>query len=87
MNNTNYLAAMAHIGWAAFLTALVNGHANPALYPFLTTAVVLAGLKEFWFDARYELPKQTAWDNWSDFLEYLVGLGLGFGLTFLPVWS
>lgn len=45
--------------------------------------VLYAGLKEFWYDANYELPRQTALDNWTDFSFYMLGLVLGAAIVFV----
>ena len=68
-----FVAFFAHAGVAA----LVVEHST---WP-QTTAIgilVLAGIKEFWFDAKYETsPRQTFYDNLGDFAGYLAGAGLG----------
>ena len=35
--------------------------------------VIYAAIKEYWFDARYEVPHQTFWDNTEDFVGYISG--------------
>jgi hypothetical protein len=41
---------------------------------YLLAGFILYGLvKEYYFDARDEVPKQTFWDNTEDFLGYLSG--------------
>ncbi len=78
MNDPRYLAQIGHTlgGYAIVLTAFLF-FGRPSLLFSLPAIVVAAALKEFWYDARYELPKQTAFDNWLDFGFYLVGAGLG----------
>jgi len=39
-------------------------------------ALALAAIKEFWFDATYETPKQTFANNATDFGGYSLGIGL-----------
>ena len=59
--------------WFAFAALVIWG--DPVGFPILLAA---AAVKEFWFDANYETPKQTFLDNFEDFAGYLVGLGLGY---------
>lgn len=51
----------------------------------LVVGVAAAAVKEFWYDARYELPKQSFGDNLMDFSFYCLGgfVGLGFDLVTL----
>jgi hypothetical protein len=75
MNSPVFLAAMAHIGWAALLVLATSVFASPGVCADVTLAlVVYAALKEFWWDPSYELPKQTTKDNVGDFLGYVAGL-------------
>ena len=74
MSDVTYLAAMAHVGWACLivLTAYIL-HPSAAI----TTALgvmIFAALKEYVYDANFEIPKQTARDNTQDFLGYLGGV-------------
>jgi hypothetical protein len=46
----------------------------------LVVGVVAAAVKEFGYDAHYELPKQTFADNLMDFSFYVLGGLLGLGL-------
>lgn len=69
--NPYWIAANAHC-WFAFAVLTFFPH----WWVFVAGAAI-AAIKEFIFDARNEVPKQTAFDNWSDFAGYLVGLGLG----------
>ena len=64
-----WIAAQAHI-WFAYAVVHTFGYA--AIAPM----VIAAGVKEFYFDARYEVPKQTATDNWTDFAGYCLGVVL-----------
>jgi hypothetical protein len=66
--NPYFIAFNAHWGFA--FAAMVFVH---KLW-FLPVALIVASLKEFWFDANYEVPKQTPLDNWSDFAGYTFGL-------------
>jgi len=83
MNNANYLAAMAHSGWAGLILGIVVLFTIPGL-PDLKLVGAFTGLlligwaapKEFIYDANYEVPEQTFADNMSDFLEYVVGAAI-----------
>jgi hypothetical protein len=84
MNNPNYLAQVGHVLFAYSLILTLgfySGHL--ACYIALGVGIPIAALKEFWYDADYELPKQTAWDNILDFSMYVVGAGLGMAAVFL----
>lgn len=70
--NPYWIAFNAHFWFAAFLV-LAAGGARWAFYG----VIIAAALKEFWFDAKYEVPKQTSFDNWSDFAGYALGAMLG----------
>ena len=74
MNNPTYLASMAHIGWACsiILSTFIFGGLYISLI-ILGGGLCLAAIKEFFYDARYEIPKQTNFDNWLDFSMYAVG--------------
>lgn len=76
--NAEWIAANAHCWFAAFLVLLCRGN-----YFVAIGCLIAAAIKEFWFDARYEVPKQTALDNWSDFLEYAIGIVIGYGASLL----
>jgi hypothetical protein len=76
MNNVTYLAAMAHIGWA-YLIPLTFAFLGATLFQLigLTSLFILyAAIKEYWYDANYELPKQSFQENTQDFIGYLGGL-------------
>ena len=70
-------AQCAHVlaGYAAITTARAYWPRHLLLTYFI--CIGLAALKEFWFDARYELPKQEFADNALDFAFYFLGLVVG----------
>jgi len=93
MNDPQYLAQIGHFfgGYALMVTTIF---VCTALGTGLTPIVVVLGLwiayglgKEFWYDMRYELPRQTWKDSGQDFaflvLGAVVGLGTGFGIRCL----
>ena len=76
MNDPDVLAQIGHIlgGYAVVFTAA----AFTQEWPYWAGALMAyAALKEFWYDANYEIPKQTWQDNLLDFCMYGVGAGLG----------
>jgi hypothetical protein len=85
MNSVDFLAAMAHALFGCLLAVTLAFFTGGYLASLIGAgALVLAsGVKEFWYDANYELPPQTAADNWTDFAFYQVGSAVGLGLIFL----
>ncbi len=79
MNSVDFLASAAHTLGGAMIVVLATvffGFA-PAWWIAWLGIVIAAGIKEYWFDSRYELPKQTFYDNTLDFVFYQVGAGAG----------
>jgi hypothetical protein len=57
--------------WFAFSVVAISHR------PWVALAVAgLAAIKEFWFDARYEIPKQTFQDNFADWTGYIAGAAI-----------
>jgi len=83
MNNVDVVAQFAHAGiaYGALLT-LDRFHPTWFWYGVLAIAV-WATLKEFWFDATYETPKQSFMNNLTDFLFYGLGTGLAIAAHFV----
>ncbi|MHB8414009.1 MAG: hypothetical protein ACYDB1_01245 [Acidiferrobacteraceae bacterium] len=74
--NPNFVAFMAH-GFAAAYISSRFPHGLPRLIAS-GAAVVVAAVKEFWFDLRYEkTPPQTFHDSLLDFIGYMTGLVVG----------
>ena len=74
--NIQFVAFFAHAGVAVFLVEHVNFN-----HPFdmMSLIIVGAGIKEFYFDARYEKdPPQTFMDNLQDFIGWAVGAVVGY---------
>jgi hypothetical protein len=84
MDNNTYLAQMGHFlaGALIILAAGVFG-GETVLFIVLAIGVVAAAIKEFWFDLRFELPKQTWGDSIMDFGFYMLGAAIGVGLYFV----
>lgn len=74
--NQNWIAANAHFWFAMSFILLAHGSIFAAI-----AFLVIAGLKEFWFDATFEEPKQSFEDNAIDFTEYALGIVFGFFLS------
>lgn len=74
MNSVNFLASMAHalFSYGTLLTVARLASIKVCFVAFLAI-LIYAAVKEFWYDANYELPKQTAADNWLDFSTYTLG--------------
>lgn len=83
MNDPRFLAQIAHAlgAYSVVLTAeYFGGHKICILFAALF--VIYAAVKEFWYDANFELPKQTTFDNVLDFTFYMVGIVVCLGVIF-----
>jgi hypothetical protein len=88
MNNPQFLAQIGHVLFGCLvmvLAAFFGG--TKATWIALPIMVVFALIKEFWYDATYELPKQTFADNAMDFGFYCLGTGVGLGLACLKLYA
>ncbi len=71
-----FVTAMAHM-WFAYAVIATEVHFGVNVWLLILPCVLLAALKEYGFDLRYETnPPQTVWDSTQDFLEYLAGIAL-----------
>lgn len=79
MTNSTYLAQIGHFLGAYSLILTVTLCCHDILTLVVTTALgeVFVGLKEFWYDMKYELPKQTFWDSLLDWTFYQLGAIIG----------
>jgi hypothetical protein len=64
--NPDFIAFNAHAGFAYAIVHTFGVRLLPVV-------LVVAAVKEFWFDANYEVPKQTTQDNVTDFVGYATG--------------
>ena len=71
-----FVAFNAHWGFAFFAVVVAQKYGFNAV-GVATGIVLTAAVKEFWFDARYEVPKQTFADNLEDFFGYFIGATMG----------
>jgi hypothetical protein len=76
MNNPNVLAQFGHAGIPYGLLLTLDKFHSPLFWPVAIGIMVFALVKEFWYDAKYELPKQTFITNLIDFSFYALGVGL-----------
>jgi multisubunit Na+/H+ antiporter MnhB subunit len=84
MNDPTYLAQAAHLlgAYSVMITAgHFWGHVGCIIAAIVFTA--LTAVKEFWYDANYEIPKQTNFDNILDFSMYAVGTIIGLLIVLL----
>lgn len=84
MNNPEVLAQIGHVcvPYAVLVTMAFYGCVESVV--IVGALFILWGLvKEFWYDANYELPVQTFKDNLLDFSMYAVGVFAGLGVAFL----
>lgn len=81
MCNPRFLSISAHIWFGCSLIEAVWIHwgVGKAWIALLVLALCAAA-KEFWFDATFELPKQTGRDNWEGFISYILGGYLGIAI-------
>jgi len=70
--NAEFIAFNAHAGIAGFVVLACHGN-----YWVAGIGAVAAMVKEFWFDATFEQPKQTFLDNLTDTLGYFTGIAAG----------
>ena len=73
--NIQFVAFWAHAGAACFLVEHLSFG-----YPLIACAAIFvaAGIKEFYFDAKYEKdPPQTFLDNFEDWIGWAVGAVAG----------
>lgn len=86
MNSAAYLAQAAHfLGAVSGVLAFAAFFGLAHVWIPLVGGVAAAALKEFWYDATYELPKQTWKDNLLDFCFYALGMAVGTIVAVLAV--
>jgi hypothetical protein len=87
MNNPQYLAQVGHLFFGSTVTlvaALFGGLF--AMWISLGALTLYATVKEFWYDLRYEVPKQTFGDSAMDFAFIVGGGAVGAALECLKVY-
>jgi hypothetical protein len=87
MNNSQYLAQVGHFFGAYFVvvTTAMFFKSWHVVLPVLAVGIVVAAIKEFWYDLKYELPKQSFSDSFEDFAFYMLGAGTATVVTMLSV--
>jgi hypothetical protein len=81
--NPLFIAFMAHAGFAYFVVSLFSG-----THQYIAACVCLLafGLKEFWYDIKYEQnPPQTFIDSSEDFIGYVIGIIIALTLAYLKL--
>ena len=76
--NVQFLANIGHflVPYSIIATLYRLGLEEPGKWYVLGITIVWAAWKEYYFDARYEVPHQTFWDNTEDFIGYFSGAAL-----------
>lgn len=69
-SNSQFVAFNAHWGVTYFLLHVASPYAS--LWVLIPAVLLLAAMKEFWFDAHYE-QGQTFADNAQDWAGYAIG--------------
>lgn len=83
MSDATVLAQINHV-LASYAIVLSVNHFTRKRWIATVFALLMAlyaGLKEFWYDATYEIPHQTTKDNMLDFSMYVVGILLALLVT------
>lgn len=79
-----FVAFNAHCWFAAFMVSwALDAGWSPPLVVFL--AVAIPAGKEFWFDLKYETPRQSVLDSVEDFIGYMLGTGVAFAMAILKL--
>lgn len=86
MTSATFLAQMSHfLGGAVviLLTAIFSKGSLTASVCANCLVIIYVSIKEFWYDANFEEPKQTSADNRTDFIFYIIGLGVSDLIVFI----
>ena len=84
MNDPQFLAQIGHfLGGGSIVILVVIFFGYAALPWAMLGILVAAAVKEFFYDARWELPKQTFVMNLTDFAFYQLGSIAGAGIMML----
>jgi hypothetical protein len=81
--NTEFVAFMAHSGFAYFVVSLFSG-----LHQYIAAGICLVvfAAKEFWFDIHYEQsPPQTFLDSLDDYVGYCIGIVLAVAIAYFNI--
>ncbi len=83
MNDSTVLAQFGHVlgAYAVVITADYFTHKRWVAFSFGGAMMLYALLKEFWYDATYEIPRQTFGDNMLDFSMYFLGVLLALAVV------
>lgn len=74
MNDPNFLAQSTHF-FSAIATVMIISRFWGKTAGLIGAGIfiILAAIKEYWYDLVYELPKQSLGDSSLDFIFYLIG--------------
>jgi len=82
MCDPRFLSVSAHTWFGCSLVFIVAARIGPgAAWLTLPILACCAAVKEFIYDAHFEIPQQTTRDGWEGFLSYIGGAVLGILLT------
>jgi hypothetical protein len=74
--NPTFINYQLHATLSFFLLVMAVKLLPFMQWPFAVIAVGLAGVKEFYFDMKYEDPPQLFKNAAQDFMGYMIGIGL-----------
>lgn len=82
MTSPKFLAQAAHF-LGAYAFVLTMSHWHQPLWPAGVAVCAYAGFKEFWYDMKFELPKQSVWDGVLDAAFLVLGMAAGVAVAAL----
>jgi len=83
MNDPTFLAQSAHF-FGAVSIIMTAAHFFGKTGGFITAGIftLAALIKEFWYDLKFELPKQSFGDSALDFTFYMIGITLSSSILY-----
>lgn len=83
MSDATFLAQSAHLfgAYAAIITVERLWGKQKSLWA-AGIFIILAAVKEFWYDSNYEFPIQTNFIDTLDFISYAIGVGIALLIIF-----
>ena len=79
MHNPQYLAQVGHF-FGAYSVTLTSFMLSSHWHYVLLAGIVNGLVKEFWYDLKFELPKQSLADSTMDFVFYFLGMCAALGV-------
>ena len=78
MNNPQYLAQVGHtLGGVTIVTMSCIAFGFHVGWIVALIVLIATAIKEFWYDMKYELPKQSWSDSTMDFAFWQIGQAIG----------